>query len=738
MTEQSDRYADMLDRLANMQGIMAGYWDIAGVWHAVTPEAKKAILAAMGIRTDSSDAMEEELRRRERQYWTSLTDPVHVIDEGAQPFILPVRLPCGQGDLKDLSVFVRISDEVGRRDELLIPVDQGDVVEEHELDGVRYARLSVTIPGTRAMGYFDVAIDIAGCGQSPVAGRSRLIIAPDVCYLPDDWTGLWGLAVNLYALHSGSSWGVGDFSDLRQMVTAVGGISGSFVGLNPLHAIPNTNPYGRSPYSPVSRLYRNIVYLDMEAVPDIAESDAARAVVSGSDLTAERSRLRELREIDYEAVAALKMRAIRPAFEHFHAHHYQGSTERGVLFREYLKREGGPVRCFGTYLCLHEHFRNTIGAYGWQEWPEDFRDPEGAAVRAYQAEHEKEILLYCYIQWLLDLQLKEVQDLCVKSGMKVGLYHDLAVGAIGGGSDIWQHQELAGKADAGAPPDDFNPNGQNWGFPALIPERLRENGYELFIRMLRQNMRHGGALRIDHALGLFRLYWVPSGMSAREGAYVLQPAADLLRIIALESRRNRTVVIAEDLGTIDEEFRKLLQDFRMLSYRLFYFERNYPDPSFKAPEQYVPTALCAVTTHDLPTLYGYWEGHDIDVKERLGIYADASAARQDREARQRDRGLLLAALKAQGLLPGEYPDDPAAVPLMTPELCSAVYGYLARTPCRLVLASLDDIIGTRDQQNLPGTVDQHPNWVQKTPLTTEDICSDPRFLGLRDVFRRRQ
>ena len=213
--------------------------------------------------------------------------------------------------------------------------------------------------------------------------------------------------------------------------------------------------------------------------------------------------------------------------------------------------------------------------------------------------------------------------------MKIGMYQDLAIGAVAGGSDAWSNQGLIGEADVGAPPDDFTPQGQNWGFPPLIPERLREHGYELFIEAIRKNMRYGGALRIDHALGMYRLFWIPSGMSPKEGAYLRQPAEDILRIIALESHRNRTIVIAEDLGTIDDDFREMLHSFQMLSYRLFYFERNYPDPSFKSPEKYVSMALCAITTHDLPTIYGYWAGRDIEVKRQLDIYADEEAWKSD-------------------------------------------------------------------------------------------------------------
>jgi 4-alpha-glucanotransferase len=321
--------------------------------------------------------------------------------------------------------------------------------------------------------------------------------------------------------------------------------------------------------------------------------------------------------------------------------------------------------------------------------------------------------------------------------MRIGLYHDLAVGSVGGGSDAWNYQDVfADAADLGAPPDDFNISGQKWGFPPFIPEKLKETGYELFIQTIRKNMKHGGAIRIDHALGLFRLFWIPQGMHPKEGAYVECHAEDLIRIIALESVRHKTVVIAEDLGTISGNARATLQKFRMLSYRLFYFERNYPDPSFLAPERYPVLALCAVTTHDLPTLYGYWAGRDIEVKKQLKIFVDDNQWRQQLHERERDKGLILSALKSRGILPADYPSDPAMIPEMTPELCLAVYQYLSLTPCKLLLVSLDDIIGTLNQQNLPGTVDEHPNWKRKTPVFLEEIMKDVKFNELSNMLKR--
>jgi 4-alpha-glucanotransferase len=270
----------------------------------------------------------------------------------------------------------------------------------------------------------------------------------------------------------------------------------------------------------------------------------------------------------------------------------------------------------------------------------------------------------------------------------------------------------------------------------MIPEKLRETGYELFIETIRKNMKYGGAIRIDHALGLFRLFWVPYGMQPEGGAYVNYPSEDLLRIIALESVRNRCMVIGEDLGTVGDNVREGLKRFQMLSYRLFYFERNYPDPSFLLPERYPETALCAVTTHDLPTLYGYWIGRDIQTRRKLGIFPDGSIWRRQAGNRERDKGLILNALKSQGKVPSEYPSDPRLVRKMTPELCLAIYSYLAQTPCRLLLVSIDDIIGTINQQNIPGTVGSYPNWMQKMQITIGKMLKDGRFRDLSGTLNK--
>jgi 4-alpha-glucanotransferase len=739
--EINQQTSEMINELAALCGILPEYWDIFGKLHVASLETKKAMLKAMRIDIESDDAIAREINDRKSRPWKSFTEPVFVVSVNAQPLKIPLYIPVRAGQENNLQITCAIEDENGVSSSFQIFGNDINVVDERTIDNIRYIKILISDKAHRNIGYYTAELecrltDTVQDEPSTIGKKTRLIITPDTCYLPPE-SGkckTWGMSVNLYSLQSKHSWGIGDFNDLEKIVDMMAALKADFIGLNPLHAIPNTYPYGISPYSPISRLYKNFIYLDIEAIPEVIASDEIREFIKREAFRKKIRKLRKSVRIDYEKTGQLKELILRRAFECFYEIHYKKNSQRYKEFRHYLSIEGKCVESFATFHAIQDLFKKEKNVYSWQQWPEAYHDPKGDAVKVFRKEHEKEVLYYIYIQWLINDQLLKITSHCKETGMKIGLYHDLAVGAIAAGSDAWNYQEIIGDADVGAPPDDFNPQGQNWGFPPMIPDKLKETGYELFIDTIRKNMKYGGALRIDHALGLYRLFWIPSGMSPNYGAYLLQHAEDILRIIALESQRNKTIVVAEDLGTIDDTFREMLQSFQMLSYRLYYFERNYPDPSFKAPEQYPSMSLCAITTHDLPTICGYWAGRDIEVKKQLGIYGDEEAWKNDAAGRERDKRLIISALKAQGIIPDDYPADPQEIPQMTNELSIAIYRYLAKSPCRLLLVSLDDIIGTLDQQNLPGTVDEHPNWMQKYPSSLEDILLDPRFSGLSCLF----
>jgi 4-alpha-glucanotransferase len=319
--------------------------------------------------------------------------------------------------------------------------------------------------------------------------------------------------------------------------------------------------------------------------------------------------------------------------------------------------------------------------------------------------------------------------------MPVGLYHDLALGSDRNGSDAWVYQDvLALDADCGCPPDAFAPQGQNWGLPPANPVRLRASGYRMFIELLRRNLAYGGALRLDHVMGLFRLFWIPRGMPASAGAYVRYPVEDLLGILALESVRHKAVIIGEDLGTVPDGVRERLEAARVLSYRVLYFERT-DRGEWKSPEAYPPQAVAVVTTHDLPTLAGFWAGRDIDVRAGLGLYADEGAVQRARDERRQDKQRIVRALNAAGLLPEGVTEESAAAQSMTPELSHAVHLFLARAPSWVVLANLEDLLGETDQTNVPGTVESHANWSRKIALPLERLRDDPRLHRTASALR---
>ncbi len=717
-------YENLLSQLSDLAGIIPEYYDIFGKKHVMSRASREAILSAMDLRVGTPEAVLLEIEKKRMRPWQSVLAPVSVISVTAQPYELPVHLPLPEGKEQTALVSLTIEDERGKKDTREYALSGVRVEQQQVINGQRFLRVLLPLP-RKDLGYYRLRLSC-----SPLERTGRLIVTPDACYMPEqlqDNKKAWGVAVNLYALRSERGWGIGDLGDLKQVVAWLGSLGAGAVGINPLHEIPNTSPYGISPYSPISRLYRNFIYIDMETVPEMA------GVALAPEMSERIARLRSSDQIDYQAVAAVKRELLEKAFEVFLRDHYVPGTDRGMAFGQYVEREGPPLRQHALFLMLSEHMRARHKAEVWTKWPQEYHSPHSPGVEAFRKNNEKRLLFFAYVQWLIDQQMAEASAAARAGKMAAGLYGDLAIGAVEGGSDVWMYQDVvAEQVHVGAPPDDFNGNGQDWGFPPMIPDKLKESGYDLFIQTIRKNMEHMGALRIDHAAGLFRLFWIPRGRPPADGGYVRCDSEDLLRIIALESVRNRTLVIGEDLGTITDEMRHGLQRFNILSYRLFYFERNYPDPSFLAPEHYPAMALAAVTTHDLPTLSGFWAGRDLDRKKQLGIIRDEEQYEKQKGERDRDRHLILEALRTRGLLPAGDGNGQA----MTPELCRAIYRYLAASPAKLVLVSMDDVIGTLDQQNMPGTVSEYPNWRQKYPLRLEEIVADGRWKELAAMERQ--
>jgi len=727
---------------------MPEYYDIFGNRHTASPSTRVAVLNAMGKKTATPEDLSREINRTALRKWKRNIDPVMVIFS-SRPVAIIMYVPVRDGDEKNIHLKGFLCDEIGTVDEFAIPSDNIEILERSNVEDVTHIKIRATISAAKEIGYYELDA-LYKSSNFAVSVRSKIIIAPETCYLPEsmayasekdsfpDKQKTWGLSLNLYALASGNNWGIGDFGDLRKTGELVAELHGGFIGINPLHMIPNRPPAGISPYSPLSRLFKNLIYLDMESIPDVAESIEAQLIIQSDDFRNNLKILRSAALIDYKKIAGLKTMILRHAFEYFYVHHYLKKTARADDFMQFVESGGRLLDDFALFCALQQDMFTDYKAMSWRNWPEEYRKRETAQVREFREANLEAILYQKYVQWQIDLQHGGVCNRLSELGMPVGLYHDLAIGSSDSGFDTWIAQDIMAEGmDVGAPPDDFNPSGQNWGFPPAIPEKMFETGFEFLIQTIRKNMQHGGALRIDHALGMFRLFWIPAGMKPEHGAYVNYPAENILGIIALESRRNRVIVVAEDLGTISPDVRETLSRFRMLGYKLLYFERNYPDPSFMSPAAYSDMALCAVTTHDLPTLYGYWEGRDIRAKTTLGLFPSEYLRQRQIADRQRDKILLLQALKSEGLLPESFPEEAENQAMIT-TLCLTIYEFLARSRCRMLAVYLDDVLGVKDQQNMPGTIDTYPNWIQKTPVALETVILSRPFKTLSKLLSNNQ
>ncbi len=703
---------ELIERISQYEGIINEYYDVWGNKQTASLEVKEAVLKALGYPVENYPELLERYNETLLYESTSVLEPVYFLKKDTEGNI-SFRLP--QGFPEEGAIELRII-----RDGVTVlkkSFKPSECVHRRRVEGPPQVfdefQLSLTEP--LEPGYYSLCLEAKGSEHC-----ARLIVSPHRAYLPDVLKGrkLWGLGVNLFEINSSNNQGIGDLTDLKTLMKWVGKeLKGAFVAINPLHATTNSYPFGISPYAPLSRLYLNPIYLDLRSVADV--KGMLPSVLN------EFKRIKQEDLINYEAIYRLKIDTLKQAFGEFYEKHYLQDTERGQSFKKYIKGEGKLLKEFALFMALYEYF-SKIGLYNWADWPEGYKSPQDFQIKDFQMTHEKDILFHKYLQWLLEIKLKEVEQTARETHMALGLYRDIAVGSLSEGADVWSNQDIFVRGcSVGAPPDTFSPLGQNWGFPPISPTHLRRTGYEFFINLIRKNLCSASALRIDHAPGLFRLFWIPDGFPPEKGVYIRYPAEELLNIIALESAQQKAVIIAEDLGTVPYEIRGLLHQYGMFSFRLLYFEKDYSTGEYLPPEAYPELAIVSTTTHDLPTIYGFWEGRDIKIKTRLNRYPDDDILRKDSTERDYDRWRLLRALNNQGLLPEGTGLDPNNVKQLTEPLCRAIYQYLSKTPSKLLMVNLNDLLGLKEQTNLPGTLTEYPNWQRRHPVALEDILTRP-------------
>lgn len=545
----------------------------------------------------------------------------------------------------------------------------------------RIAGDGIELPDNLATGIYRLDV----LDESGSINSSRPVLVVPHTAFQGEFDRVWVLALQLYSVRSARNWGIGDFTDLKHLLGVASGLGCAGIGLNPLHVLFDDQPENPSPYAPNSRLFLNPLYIDVESVPEFdgIEAGLREAIARESS--------NEL--IDYAAVSQWKTAALQRAFANFKL---DRTSERFRRF-EAFRHERPLLKRFACFEVMRKQFNRP-----WWEWPEACRKPTDEVVRAFASDHD-EMQFVEYTQWIAHTQLQACTDFAKANRMKVGLYLDVAVGVRADGFDAWLEQDaISRELSVGAPPDMLNTAGQDWGLSGFNGPGLVARGFEPFRAMIEASARYAGAIRLDHVMGLARLFLVPSGFSPRDGAYVAMPLDALLGVTALESQSRRCIVIGEDLGTVPEGFREKLREWGVWSYQVMLFEREH-DGRFKSPEQFAAGALVTFNTHDLSSYAGWRSGHDLRVKHAIGIDPG-----ENEDERRYSIARLDQALSDGGIAGADF---------------AAVTQLLGRTPSRILAVALDDIVGLVDQVNVPGTMSEHPNWRRRLPISIDDLTA---------------
>ena len=673
---------EALRDLARRAGIAVEWQDYARRPHVVSSDSLRRILDALGLPASTRGDLAASRRLLARRATLADLPPLITATAGR-----PTRLDVGASE----ALPARLVPERGApRDLTLTP-----------------ARGRLRIPAVAEIGYHRLQL-----GEREVV----LAVAPAQCRTIDDVVPdgrLWGIAAQVYALRSPGDAGIGNAAGIAQLAQAAGARGADALCLTPVHALFFSDRARLAPYSPSSRLFLN----PLHAAPAMVfGEDHVAAAIQETSLHDRFARLEAQPLIDYPASADAKFALLRALFDGF----IDGAATDGLLGADFagFRAEGGDLlRQHAVFEALQA---DRAPGHDWREWPTDLRDPASAAVATYAIAHRRDVLFHEFLQWLTDRSLAAAQRHAREAGMRIGLIADLAVGMDPTGSHAWsrQHDILLGLA-IGAPPDLFNPRGQDWGLASFSPRAMETGGFTPFIATLRAVLRNAGGIRIDHAMGLSRLWLVPEGADPAEGAYLAYPLTDLLRLLALESARHNAVVVGEDLGTVPDGFRETLDQNGVHGMRVLWFEREANDTGFKSAEDWDSTALAMTTTHDLPTVAGWWHGTDIAVRAACGRLGPGASAEEEVAARDRDRDALWQRFVSDKVAEGAAPPPDAPQPVV-----DAALAFVTRTRSPLVVLPMEDLLGLKQQPNVPGTTDEHPNWRHRLLATAATLLQD--------------
>lgn len=701
------------EKLLNKIGIAKTFEDAAQnhKTYNVDDETLRQMVNYLGFELKDIKESEQLLRKIENKRWQYVLEPIYVVRSGQKVFDAVVKaeekeqikLHLLQGG-KSLSVEY-----------------MQEVIDTRQIGHGKYAHVQFVITSEMAPQYYEIEL-------STPTGVSRgvLAVTPDKCYVPEVLQSrkLWGFAVQLYALTSARNWGVGDFTDLQNLVLLSADTGADVIGVNPLNVLSHDYPENASPYSSISRLFLNPIYIDVEKVfgfkPEYVDLKALETARQSSD-------------INYTAVYNLKIGVLRKIFNEFTANADSAEYRK---FAEYCIDAGADLDNLATYQVIYSAYHDKVFC-GWRGWPQELQNIHSQAVAEFKKNNEREILFFKYLQYIADMQLQNVYQTIKNSGLNIGLYRDLPVGLNKDSAELWSSNDLFIKdCGAGAPPDVFFPTGQKWCLGAFNPYRLKDAAYQPFIKILRAAMQGAGALRIDHVMSLMRLYIIPD--KSEEGTYVYYNFDDMLGIVALESHLNKCMVVGESIGNVPDGFIDKIHERGIYSLSVLWAERWDGCGDFRAPFDFPQSAFCSVGTHDMAPLKMRWFGYDIETMYNLQML-DEDERQNQYKGREDERRRLLAALDWAGVWPEDKPRQSDCIygEGYPNGIMEAVEAYVASSASAVYLAQLEDIFGVEVLQNLPGTDEtKHPNWHRKVPVLMEDYENNDDFVRAVKIINK--
>lgn len=693
-------FYDLLEKV----GIARSFIDVAQNYkkYCVDDETLRKMVNYLGFSLKNTEDSDSLLRKINNKRWQSVLEPIYVVQTSAIHFDVVIK----SSQVGELEISLL-------RDNKKIRVDyEQKVIETKVIGSTEYSRIEFLIKSVLEPQYYDLTVKVNNKKH-----HSVLALAPDKCYIPPiiNERKVWGFAIQLYSLTSKRNWGVGDFSDLIEFAKMCQKNGADVIGVNPLNVLDNDNPEHASPYSSISRLFLNPIYIDVEKVKGFKKKIVDYAEIA---------KIKQKENIDYTSIYNLKIKILRELYKDFVK---DSESEDFAEFKEFCNAKGKDLDDLATYQTICSQYHEKY--WEWQKWPDELQKPQSPAVIKFKEEHCSEIMFFKFLQYLAEKQLSQAQAEIKKLGLKIGLYRDLPVGLNKNSAELWSRPDMfINKCGAGAPPDVFFPTGQKWCLGAFNRFSLKNSAYLPFIKILRAAMHGAGALRIDHVMCLMRLYIIPD--DAENGTYVYYDFDDMLGIVALESYLNKCMIVGESIGNVPDGFIDKIHERGIYSLSVLWAERWNGNGDFKLPRDFPHTAFCSVGTHDMPPLKMRWFGYDIETMYGLGMLSDEERINQYK-GREDERRRLLGALDFSGVWPSDKPrqGDCLYGEGYPNGIMEAVEKYVSSSNCAVYLAQLEDIFGVEVLQNLPGTNEEmYPNWRRKIPVNMEDYDKNEDFI----------